>query len=330
MKKTQKMVAVAATALGLLFGMSCRKTPTESVSTPTSTSSAWTKSALFSSLRTAPFKFSVDAGVPSVGYGPQGTKLVFYVNSFKDGTGNVISSGKIDIELIEMYTPGSMIANNAVTTCNGQLLRSGGQLKITATQNGKEVYANRYGIGFKQPEASSDPMELFYSDNNSLDSTTVWEQPDTMRNRLDRMVLQTMSDTTYKPGLPPSITHYYMFDSCTRFRWVNCDFFYSNPAPRTDIYVQLSDTSFNYLNSAVFLVIVSDRAVASTSYQWSTKRFLGRNFPEGQSMKLVFMGKIGDSHFYAEKIFEVSREINLPLTPLKVTSAEIKTKLAGF
>lgn len=181
MRKNLKLVAAATTALGLLFGMSCRKTPTESLSTPTQYQTAWTKSALFAGLRTEPFKFSVDAGVQSVGYGPQGTKLVFYPHSFKDASGNIISSGKIDIELTEMYTSGSMIGNNAVTTCNGQLLRSGGQVKIKATQNGKEVYANKYGIGFKQPDASSNPMELFYSNNNSLDSTTVWEEPDTMR-----------------------------------------------------------------------------------------------------------------------------------------------------
>ncbi len=330
MKKNLKLVATATTALGLLFGMSCRKTPTESVSTTTPTSTTWTKSALFAGLRTDPFKFSVDAGVQSVGYGPQGTKLVFYPHSFKDGSGNIISSGKIEIELTEMYTPGSMIGNNAVTTCNGQLLRSGGQVKIKATQNGKEVYANKYGIGFKQPDASNNPMELFYSNNNSLDSTTVWEQPDTMRSILDRMVMQTIADTTSKPGLPPSINHYYMFDSCTHFRWVNCDFFISNPAPKTSIYIQPSDTSFNYMNSAVFLVVVSERAVASTSYQWNTKKFVGNNFPEGQSIKLVFMGKIRDDHYYAEKVFTVSRDMNVPFTPVKSSEAEIKTKLAGF
>jgi hypothetical protein len=330
MKKNLKLVAAATTALGLLFGMSCRKTPTESVSTTTPTSTTWTKSALFAGLRTAPFKFSVDAGVPSVGYGPQGTKLIFYANSFKDASGNIVSSGKIDIELTEMYTPGAMIANNAVTTCNGQLLRSGGQVKIKATQSGKEVFANRYGIGFKQPAASSVPMRLFYSNNNSDDSTTTWQSPDTLSNANGQVTEFTDTDTTSKPGTPPSHSFFYKFDSCTKFNWVNCDYFYNSTAPKTTVSVDPGDSKFSSLNTSVFLVFTSVNAV-STAYRYgNTASFTANNFPVGLDMKVVIMSKIDEDYYYAEKTTTLSANMTVSITPVKSSLSSIISNLASF
>jgi len=285
---------------------------------------------LFAGLRPTPFKFSVDAGVAFVGYGPKGTKLVFYANSFKDASGNIISSGKIDLELTEMYTPGAMIANNAVTTCNGQLLQSGGQVKIKATRNGNEVFANRYGIGFQQPAASSAPMRLFYSNNSSDDSTTTWLTPDPNSNSNGQITEFTFTDSTTKAGAPTSYSFFYKFDSCTKFNWVNCDFFYGSTAPKTTVSVDPGDTKFNSVNTSVFLVFTSVNAV-STAYRYgNTAPFTADNFPVGLDMKVVIMSKIDDEYFYAEKATTVSANMTVSIVPVKSSLSSIISNLASF
>ncbi len=59
---------------------------------------------------------------------------MFNPQSFKDGSGNIISSGMVTVELTEMYTPGAMIANRVSTsTAMHRRLTSGGSVNIKAT-----------------------------------------------------------------------------------------------------------------------------------------------------------------------------------------------------
>ena len=117
---------------------------------------------LFSDFRTAPQNFSISAGHDTIVYGEKGTGMHFYENSFKDAAGNIITNGTVSIQLTEMYKPGDMISNQATTTsADGQILQSGGEINITAKMNGKEVFANSYGLKFKQDAPSVEPMSLF-------------------------------------------------------------------------------------------------------------------------------------------------------------------------
>jgi len=171
-RKKDKDVVVPATAV-----TTATNTLPPTIYHPPATDTTSDKSklnTLFSAFHNSPQVINVTAGVPQVVICNKGTKLTFYSNSFKDAAGNTITSGTVTLKVVEMYKPGQMIAERAGTTSGNELLVSGGQINITATMGGAEVYAGKYGIGFKQPVSSTQAMSLFYGNTSNADSVTVW------------------------------------------------------------------------------------------------------------------------------------------------------------
>ena len=107
--KINNFLVAALSCLLFNFFASCEKTNTSS------TYIVFHLNQLFSGLRSTPQNFTVTAGRDTTIYGTNNTLLHFYTNSFKDAGGNIIQSGTVYIQLIEMYKPGDMICNRATT-----------------------------------------------------------------------------------------------------------------------------------------------------------------------------------------------------------------------
>ena len=302
---------------------------------------------LFVSLRPVPQSITVTAGFLQTVYGIGGTKLTFYPNSFKDKKGNVITSGIIDIQLTEVYTLGDKIATRATTTSNGQLLTSGGQVLITATMNGNEVFANKYGIGFKQPGQSQKPMTLFYGDTNNPDSVVTWGVPSPNQVGVYVSGTTTYSDTNIVVFVNPNtgvvdtmtthgpILDYYQFDSCTNFNWINCDYFYTSSAQLTDVTVFVPDTSFNSANSEVFVLFPTINAAAHMSlYTVATHSFdlpKGYYIPVGMPIDIVVAtNKNGTYYYYQETGITTINGLFIFANMQQSTLAYITTQLQGL
>ncbi|RYZ16917.1 MAG: hypothetical protein EOP49_51195, partial [Sphingobacteriales bacterium] len=156
MKK--QLILGASLILGSMLGMTSCSNDSPGPLTP----NTQTINSLFQQLKSTPQTFTVTAGTQQTITGAKGTKITFHPGSFKDLTGNTISSGTVNIALIEMYTPGDMIANRVTTTTTAQnALTSGGAVNIKATVGGHEVFANSYSIAFKQDGPKEAPMALF-------------------------------------------------------------------------------------------------------------------------------------------------------------------------
>lgn len=270
---------------------------------------------LFDSLRPAPQNFVVTAGFLQTVYGANGTKLTFYPNSFKDANGNTLKGDTIHIQLTEVYTIGAMIANRAGTVSNGQLLTSGGQVLITATSNGQQVFANRYGIGFKQAAPSQQPMLLFYGNTNTPDSVVAWMNPGSPQTGAYVTGTTASSDTSIVYVITPTgtdtittrsaVMQYYQFDSCSSFNWINCDYFYSSASQLTDVTVFVPDTSFNQSNTEVFVVFPTINAAAHMSqYNAAAHSFdlpKGYYIPVGEPIDIVVATNKNGAYYYFQQ-----------------------------
>ena len=270
---------------------------------------------LFSALRPAPQNLSVTAGFLQTVFGLGGTKLTFYPNSFKDKNGNVITSGIINLQLTEVYTPGDMIACRATTTSNGQLLMSGGQLLITATMNGEEVFANKYGIGFRQAQMSKQPMSLFYGDTNNPDSVVTWAAPGTPQRGVFVSGTVSLSDSSIVVVITPNgpdtiavhgaIMQYYQFDSCANFNWINCDYFYNSGVQLTDVSVVMPDSTFNSSNSEVFIVFPDINSAAHMSQFTPAANMFdlpkGYYIPVGMTVDVVVATNKNGTYYYYQQ-----------------------------
>ncbi len=304
-------------ASALLLVVACHKTPAPEKNNPTNIA---TLSEPFKDLRSTPEKQCVTAGAYQTITFAKGTRLTFYPKSFKDAAGSIITSGTVCIEMIEMYKAGDMIANRAsTTTTDGGILMSGGQVHIKATKDGQEVYANKYGIAFKQPAASTQPMDLYYGKRNS-DSVITWTKAN------------TASPGTSVPGTTiDSTTVYYMFDSCTDFNFINCDQLRSTAA-RTDAKVKINNSDYNPLNTQVLLLLPSINSIINFKYNKTTKIFeIGKDIPVGMAAAIVIISNANGEYLYYEHTnMTVAEGFTVNATMTKETREGIKTKLSAL
>lgn len=277
---------------------------------------------LFAAFRSAPQQLTVTAGTYQTVKGAKGTKLTFYPHSFKDENGNTITSGTINLQLVEMYKPGDMIANRATTQYKDGLLESGGQIYLTASQNGKQVYAGKYGIGYGN--ATSKPgMALFPGNTNNEDSLVTWTDP---LASVGSFCVTGTFDTTMM-GL------IYKFDSCTKFGWINCDRFYSDTAAKTKVFLTTGDKKLDASNTQVFIILPSINSVtAMRSYDAGSRRFeLGGIYmlPEGLIAHFIVMANKDGTYYYYEKLNQtITTNIEVDAKDITVRSIDyIKERL---
>ena len=222
---------------------------------------------LFSALRYTPQTLSVTAGRDTIIFGAKGTMFHFYTYSFTNAAGTVLTSGTVYLQLIEMYSPGDMIANRASTMSSGQVLQSGGQISVIASMNGQTVYANKYGLGFMQPTAMAQPMQLFTGNVNNGDSITNWAVAaqdslnGTFANGADT---QNVISNAYGRSWVGYVFDTASSDSSSSLQYTNCDAFYGTDSPKTTVAVIMPDTSFNPNNTEVFLILPTIKCVMST------------------------------------------------------------------
>jgi len=289
-------VVRAFSACILIVLAACTKPHETPTPTPVAPTDKTKLNSLFSVFRSKPQNFTVPAGINYTLKGEKGTRLVFYPTSFRDANGNVISSGNINVELVEMYKPGDMIANRALTTTPKGLLKSGGQIYVNATWNGQTVYAGKYGVTYANADpASTDVMALYLGNTNNEDSLVTWSDP---LISVGTFCVTATSDTTANGAM------IYKFDSCSNFKWVNCDVFYYDTGVKTNVFLQTKDASFNHTNTQVFVVFPSINSVASpTKYDPNTHTFQfsdGFLIPVGIEAGFVVMTNKNGVYFYEE------------------------------
>ncbi len=256
----------------------------------------YTLKQLFTYLKSTPQTFMVTAGTNQTITGAKGTLLIFNPQSFKDAAGNIITSGLVTIELTEMYTPGAMIANRVNTsTASKQRLKSGGSVNIKATMGGVEVFANDYDLAFKQDAQREEPMALFrgFQVTDSTGTNIQWYDDIT-----DTVPRTTKVDTNQN--------FYYLFDSCTTFNWINCDYFYSAPSPKTEVTVVMPDNSYDLSNTQVYVVFPGINSVTCLySYDAATHAFkFGASsyyIPVGSQIHVIVIGAKGNNYYLAQQ-----------------------------
>ncbi len=278
---------------------------------------------LFDGLRSTPQTFTVTAGSAQTITGAKGTKITFDPQSFKNEAGNTITSGTINIELTELYKPGEMIANRVTTSTVANMpLTSGGSVLIKATMSGKEVFANQYTIAFKQDAYSENDMALFKGNvvNDNTGTKVNWN--DDATNLVERTVKDDVTQNNY-----------YLFDSCTSFNWINCDYFYNAPSPKTDITVVAPDNSYSLFNTQVFVVFPAINSVVTMyGYNNSTHSFsfgaASYYLPIGTQVDIVIIGsKDGDYYMDVHQNVTVSNNLTVTFTPVNQSLENIKSML---
>ena len=328
MKRIYLVMALFCTT-AVIVAISCKKKKT------TTTYDSTNLNKLFSDLKTAPQSFTVQAGRDTVIVGHDSTLIRFYPNSFKDAAGNIITSGTINIDLVEMYKSGDMVLNRTVTaTADAQLLKSAGQVNIKAVMNGKEVFANKYGLGFKQPGSSADKMALFYGGNDNEDSVVTWTSSDT---KLEENTT-TVNPLDTGAGFPFRGGYYYLFDSCGQFDLVNCDRLYDPKVKNTTASIIMPDATFNPSNTQVYIILpaTNSATMGDERQEYNSDRYTfkignhGNLVPIGMDYIIVVIANKDGTFYFDMKKGVITDGLSVKMDMAVETRGDIKARMAAI
>jgi hypothetical protein len=314
----KKYILFAVFVTGTIFGVSCKKKVTEE-----KTYDMNGKNALFSDLRYAPQRFTVEAGRDTTIFSKDSNTVInLYPSTFMDANENVISKGMVGLELIEMYEAGDMILNRATTEAAGnKILQSSGQVRLKASMNGKELFANRYRIGFKVVKAKvkSDSMSLFYGNTNNEDSVVTWE---TSPVNLGTRSVPMPADSVVGPGAGKEL--YYFFDSCASFEFLNCDKFFGLTGVETSIWIDYDTKKFPKQNTSIFLSLPEINGVIPFRPELDLK------YPLGMKYVFVILAKKDDNYYFDMQSGTITENMRLKMNPYLETRFNIKARLGGI
>lgn len=158
--------------------------------------------------------------------------------------GGLPVTGEVTVEFVELFDRGNMLLTNKPTMgkhLDGtlEMLVSGGAFYVNVSQNGVDVDANNCGFNLQIPASLTggidNDMTLWYGTIDE-DDNIVWENAEETPGQEGG--IEFLSET------------YWAFSS--QFGWSNVDRFYSDPRPKTTIYVD-APNGYTPTNCAIFL-----------------------------------------------------------------------------
>lgn len=241
------------------------------------------------------FTISADGGAIT---GAQGTALTFYGTFLTEGGQPV--TGDVNIELIEIFDKASMVLTKKATngkTEDGAIgtLVSGGEFFINATQDGQPLKIDG-GFSIMAPTDNTGDVsnEMFlFAGKEECDGDKcelVWEQ------QADKRV-----EAGQGQGAGGEMsTYYYAFQS--QFGWTNIDRWYSDPRPKTTIFVDVPE-GYDDSNCVVYLSYDGEPTALARMdvYDDGTQLFTEHYglIPIGLEVHFIFVSMVDDEWEYA-------------------------------
>ena len=316
MKKPIVLLVCTAAVLSLITA--CKKDETNGGPAPSTPGSSSTLSDLFAAHLTQETQvFTVNATAGGLVTGAAGTRIYFPANGFRDANGNSVS-GTIQVRLLEALSIGRMIWTNTQTVGddNGtdRLLRSGGEIRVTATQNGNPLQLGPAGMTVLMPAASADGNMDLFTANEPRDSGMVWTPVDSSQVTL-------VEDSAFGSGLC------YVFQTDS-LQWINCDYFGNYPNT-TNITATIPDGQSTD-STAVWIGFPSENAVmqfyplaGQTYTSWQV-------VPIGMSATVVGLYRNGTQYYSAFSTVSIANAMDVPLTFAPTTLAQFEQDIDGI
>lgn len=256
-------------------------------------------------------KFNGTGGAAFSITGAKGMKFDFPANAFIDNNGNPVA-GNVVVSLKEVLSKKDIVLSGKVTESNGQLLITGGEFQILASQNGQALRLNpAVTVNVKVPTTlNTDAMNLFvWAPAGVSDSTWV----------LDQKARVVSSPDFYQFNLPS-------------FGWVNCDYFYTNPNPKTTITATpvYSGAVPSIKDQRAYMVFDDLKTVAGLPFVLSINkhRSYENSMPIGLKGKLIILSTdVNNVIYFGHTNFTVSANLNLDVAVTPATAAQIDAVL---
>ena len=244
-----------------------------------------------------------------------------------NGNANSVCKGILKVEILVLRTKGELVAYNLPTVSEGDLLQSGGVVKLHITQNGSDVFVQNgqfIKVTYKMPSVVPDMR--YYDGETNMGSPRLgfdWHLVEDNNSRYPR--LSAVDSTTYQMLID-------------RFNFVNCDKFYGNNIQLSKNLVVTLPDSFSNQNTSVFVVFSDNLSIVRLVGDPRMKAFVipqnYRGLPTGKSGKIVTLSLLSsknapDRFYYSATPVNIA-DITIKPIPSAITSDGIKLKLLAL
>lgn len=237
MTQRNLLKSTAGLIIGSVMTFSCTSCNNDD---PTTTNDPFAQ--MHAQTATSPQGFTINANVNTTVTGVEGTIVNIPANSFETTGGSPVT-GNVTFYLTEVYDNNQMVFNQKPTFAGGQLLVSGGVVKLAAYQGGQKLVLSS-SINLLMPTANtsalqSSSMQLFYWDRNDSTSNpndSTWVPEDSSSVEVDSL------------GLFYSLW-------VNELTWINCDQFFGM-GNLGEIEVD-APTGYTNADTRVYLVLIS-------------------------------------------------------------------------
>ncbi|RYD93433.1 MAG: hypothetical protein EOP54_19185 [Sphingobacteriales bacterium] len=267
----------------------------------------------FADLRTTAYnnikqEFTIDVSQPYTSFTSQKGVLVTLYTGCITKNGAAVT-GDIDIEFVEIFDRGTMLATNKTTmgltdTGAQRLLISGGEFYINATQGGVQLQTN-CGIQLTVPCALTGGLDedmLPWEGVVDAAGNVTWEQ-----------LFNDFWGGEGQDGVP----FYYAY--LDDFGWFNCDKFANFTGPMTDVEIQIP-AGYTSLNSTIFIAIEGEP---------NTLGNLSGEYPVGLECYLIFVSSDGNGGWvYAIKSVTLTQDASYTFTAEELDTATYEEVVA--
>jgi hypothetical protein len=269
---------------------------------------------LLNTLRPDSQKFSLPIGAGGRCTGSSGIEVVVPADAFVKLDNSPVT-GQVDLIMRSANDFTSMIGYGLSTITSADLLSTGGMVEVRAKQGsdvlkikpGKKlevVFTGPYNPQFAgfAGRATSQPENPIVWDLNSN-----WQS--------DSAMIQGQLRTAID------------IDS---LGWVNCDYFYNIPGPKTPVYLKLPE-AYGNTNTICFMVFRQDRVLAGMVPDVANRRYwpgASYQLPEGKALSFVAIGKKDNKVFYGRADVTITTNLQTTIPAMEeISEAELKNRL---
>ncbi len=322
-KQIKLSIALIPILTVVLLGVhSCKKEEPVPVPNPTINPPSSQLGTMFdNNLQNQTQSFTINASVWNMIEGNQGTRVYIPAGSFQDASGAVVT-GTVEVEMVEILSLKDAILTNKPTVSNGQILTTGGELNVNAYQSGERLgLTPGANVSFMVPTAAPDNNMGLFLGTTDAQLDVNWVPSDSL-GVADSV--NVIGDTTATGGW----SDFYYFDiTGDSLGWINCDYFYSDPNPKTTLSV-LPNGVHDVTNTFVWIYISSANSVAPLWWD-ATDSFDSylNSLPIGLDATIVAISEISGDYYSAFVPITISAGHVENITLNATTLAQFETDL---
>ena len=262
--------------------------------------------------------FTIDASTMSYVNGAQNTNIAFPSGCLKTPDGRPVYTGKIEIELKELFTKKDMLLSGILPTANNLMLVSGGEIYMRAMLNGVELgKVDTAEIKVTIPVldnllADTTQMRVFYSEASTLfssKSANQWGDPKGNVTRVDS-----------------GSNHRYIFN-IEKLNWINCDYFYNEGGAKTIVSAVTQDTSFNIKNTMIIISIDGINSMIPMFEAANHVFTIAQEIPIGKAVTFVAIANKNNQFYVAYLETQIGKNHKQGLTMIPITPDQLKAQL---